>query len=122
MCKLQKMAGEGQKYNKCDCGCPTRPPSPPPPAAYPSHLAGNVAELNEYLLNHYGSTVLNTCECQILPLLLGPPLRLQIPGEPPKADFSTTEIRHSILDSLAIIETAKEDMDKLQVWSAPWTP
>ena len=53
---------------------------------------------------------------------VGPAVRLQIPGEPPKADFSTTEIRHSILDSLAIIETAKEDMDKSQVWSAPWTP
>ena len=38
---------------------------------------------------------------------VGPAVRLQIPGEPPKADFSTTEIRHSILDSLAIIETAR---------------
>ena len=37
-----------------------------------------MAELKEYLLHHYGSTVFNTCECQILPLLPGPPLRINV--------------------------------------------
>ena len=43
---------------------------------------------------------------------VGPAVKLQIPGEPPEADFSTTEVRHSIVNSLATIETAVEDMNK----------
>ena len=73
-----KVSSISDQSTGCDCGCPTRPPSPPPPAAYPSHLAGKVAKLKEYLLHHYESTVFNSCECQILLLLLGPPLRLNV--------------------------------------------
>ena len=29
-------------------------------------------------MHHYGSTVFNTCDCQNLPLLPGPPLRLNV--------------------------------------------
>ena len=57
---------------------PTRPSSPPPPIMFPSHLAWDMARLKEYLLHHYGSTVLNTCESQNLPILPGPPLRLNV--------------------------------------------
>ena len=42
---------------------------------------------------------------------VGPAVKLQIPGEPPEADFSTNEVRHSILDILASIETAEGDVD-----------
>ena len=63
---------------ECDCGCPNRPSSLLPPAAYPSHLTRNLAKLKGYLLHHYKSTVFNTCECKSLPLLLGPPLRLNV--------------------------------------------
>ena len=66
------------KETGCDCGCPIRESSPPPPPAYPSHLAGDVAKLKEYLLCHYASSVFNTCECQNLPKLPGPPLRLNV--------------------------------------------
>ena len=68
----------------CDCGCPPRPSSPPPPITFPSHLAGDTGKLKEYLLHQYGSTVFNTCECQNLPLLPGPPLTLNVdPNEKP---------------------------------------
>ena len=66
------------KETGCDCGCPIREFSPPPPPAYPSQLDGDVAKLKEYLLCHYASSVFNTCECQDLPKLPGPPLRLNV--------------------------------------------
>ena len=42
---------------------------------------------------------------------VSPALKLQVPGEPPEAEVSTTEVGHSILDSLSIIETSEEDID-----------
>ena len=41
-----------------------------------------------------------------------PTVNLQIPGEPPEADFSTAEVRHSIFDTLASMETSEGDVDK----------
>ena len=73
-----KVSSISEQDSDCDCQCPTRPSSPPSPAVYPSHLAGDVAKLKEYLMQHYESTVFNTCECQSLPLLPGPPLRLNV--------------------------------------------
>ena len=34
--------------------------------------------MEKYILQHYASTVFNTCECQPLPCLTGPPLKLQV--------------------------------------------
>ena len=41
---------------------------------------------------------------------VGPAVKLQIPGEPSEANFSTKEVRHCILDILASIETAEADV------------
>ena len=43
---------------------------------------------------------------------VGPTVNLQIPGEPPEADFSIEEVRHSIFDTLASMETSEGDVDK----------
>ena len=65
--------------SKCECKCPARPKSPPPPiTSCPSHLVGDVEQMKRYLIQHYSSTVFNICECQPLPLLPGPPLRFNI--------------------------------------------
>lgn len=63
----------------CDCGCPLRPPTPPSPiTTFPADLTEDPAEMKKYLLSYYKSTVFSTCECQPLPLLPGPPLRLNV--------------------------------------------
>ena len=43
---------------------------------------------------------------------VGPAVQLQIPGEPPEANFSTKGVRHTILDNLASMEFAEGDVDK----------
>ena len=63
----------------CDCPCPPRPSTPPPRInSLPSHLTGDTQEMKNYLLQYYGATIFNICECQTLPLLPGPPLRLNV--------------------------------------------
>ena len=39
------------------------------------------------------------------------PVKLQLPNEPPEADFATTEIRHCIVNNMAVVETDNEEVD-----------
>ena len=66
----------------CDCDCPLRPSTPPSPiTTFPAGLTESADEMKKYLLSYYKSTVFSTCECQPLPLLPGPPLRLNVDSE-----------------------------------------
>ena len=67
------------KNTQCDCTCPERPSTIPERiTSVPEYARGNTELLKEFLLKHYESTVFNTCECQKLPKLTGPPLKLQV--------------------------------------------
>jgi hypothetical protein len=46
---------------------------------------------------------------------VGPPVKLQIPCEPPEADFTTKGVRHSIIDTMASTDTTEKDMDRALV-------
>ena len=82
----------------CPCSCPARSTIPPPlPTAVPADIS--VADdqapglLKQWLLDHYASTVFNTCEHQKLPMMTGTPLQLHVdPAAKPVACHKVTPV------------------------------
>ena len=73
-----------------ECQCPkrTKPPLIPTSLPFPATEA-NREKLQQYLLDHYASSMFNTCEHQALPLMDSPPMRLMIdPNATPVAHHS----------------------------------
>lgn len=69
-----------------DCGCPIRQPPPPPPKIPFSATEDNRDKLKAFLLDHYKASTFNTCPHQPLPMMEGPPLRLNVdPNAEPTA-------------------------------------
>ena len=67
---------------KRTCSCPAREQPPPVPTSLPlPATAENRARLEDILLKTYRSSTFNTCEHQPLPMMTGPPLRLNINQE-----------------------------------------
>ena len=64
---------------ECDCSCLIRTKPPPLPTALPFPAAdANRAALQKWILDRYRPSTFNTCECQTLPLMEGPPLELHV--------------------------------------------
>ena len=64
---------------KCNCSCPVRTKPPPLPTSLPFPATeANRAALQNWILDRYRSSTFNTCECQTLPLMEGPPLELHV--------------------------------------------
>ena len=50
----------------CSCSCLVRPEKPPEKlSAVPDGIRNSPELMEKYLLQHYVSTVFNTCECQL---------------------------------------------------------
>ena len=65
-----------------DCSCPKRTKPPPLPTALPFPATdANQAALQNWILDRYRSSTFNTCECQTLPPMEGPPLELHVDPE-----------------------------------------
>lgn len=61
------------------CECSKREPSPELPKDLPYlPTEENRIKLQDYLLQHYKTSAFSTCEHQPLPMMIGPPLALQI--------------------------------------------
>jgi hypothetical protein len=69
------------------CGCPARSETPTAPTKPPFQVTDTEecrARLQEWLLDHYRSSMFNTCPHQILPGMTGPELKLALkPGATP---------------------------------------
>ena len=72
-------AAASPRDEECDCSCPirTKPPQLPTALPFPATDANRTA-LQNWILNRYRSSTFNTCECQTLPLMEGPPLELHV--------------------------------------------
>ena len=73
---------------KCQCPKWTKPPPIPTSLPFPATEVNRV-KLQQYLLDHYASSMFNTCKHQALPLMDSPPMRLMIdPNATPVAHHS----------------------------------
>ena len=69
-------------HDECDCSCPIRTKPPALPHALPIPATdANRAALQNWILDRYRSSTFNTCDCQTLPLMEGPPLELHVDPE-----------------------------------------
>ena len=78
------------KKEGCDCKCPVRVKAPDVPAEVPfDPVPGNVQKLQDWILEFYASSAFNCCECQPLPAMHGPPLKIHMQeGVTPVASHS----------------------------------
>ena len=88
--------------DSCTCTCPERSAIPPPlPTALPEGISAKddkvPAQLKQWLLDHYASTVFNVCEHQQLPLMSGNPLELHV--DPSAIPVTSLLQSHSIGNS-----------------------
>ena len=75
-------AAASPRDEECDCSCLIRIKLPPLPTALPFPATdANRTALQNWILDRYQSSTFNTCECQTLPLMEGPPLELHIDPE-----------------------------------------
>ena len=67
----------GGKKEDCDCDCPPRsqPPDVPKEIPFPP-TPENIPRLEKWICEAYASSAFNTCECQPLPRMHGPPLKI----------------------------------------------
>ena len=75
-------AAASPRDEECDCSCPIRTKPPPLPTALPFPAPdANRTALQIWILDRYRSSTFNTCQCQTLPLMEGPPLELHVDPE-----------------------------------------
>ena len=67
------------KKSDCDCDCPERSPPPEVPSQIPfPPTPENVPRLQQWICEYYAASAFNCCECQPLPKMHGPPLKIFI--------------------------------------------
>ena len=67
------------KKPDCDCSCPERAMAPDVPAELPFEpTPENVPRLEEWIRNFYAASAFNCCECQPLPAMHGPPVKIHM--------------------------------------------
>ena len=65
------------KKKDCDCNCPVRGIAPDPPTKIPFEPTNeNVPRLEAWIREKYAASAFNCCECQPLPKMHGPPLKI----------------------------------------------
>ena len=75
------MSGSRQSLtrSKCDCKCPDRVKPPETPSSMPFEpTPENIPALENWIREFYASSAFNCCECQPLPKMHGPPLKIFI--------------------------------------------
>ena len=75
--KEQVCSTKSGKKEDCDCTCPLRAQAPDPPDSLPfSPTKENVPKLEQWIRDYYAASAFNCCECQPLPKMHGPPLKI----------------------------------------------
>ena len=65
------------KKENCSCDCPIRSVAPDPPTKIPFEpTSENIPRLETWIREKYAASAFNCCECQPLPKMHGPPLRI----------------------------------------------
>ena len=68
---------KSQKKHDCECNCPIRTEPPKVPDKIPfAPIEENVPALEKWLREKYAASAFNCCECQPLPKMHGPPLKI----------------------------------------------
>ena len=82
------------KKPDCDCECPVRETAPDAPTVLPLEpTPDNVLKLEQWIRDHYAASAFNTCECQPLPTMHGPPVKIHLQeGAKPVASHSPIPI------------------------------
>ena len=77
------------KKENCECKCPLRARAPDVPDIPLEPEPKNVKKLQDWILEYYASSAFNCCECQALPAMHGPPLKIYMQeGVTPVASHS----------------------------------
>ena len=91
-CAAQGACSTAQQAKKegCDCKCPVRKVAPEPPSDMPFEpIPSNVPKLEAWIRDHYSASAFNCCECQPLPKMHGPLLKIHMQdGVKPVASHS----------------------------------
>ena len=82
------------KDPNCPCECPVREVAPDPPTELPMEATPeNVDKLEQWICDHYASSAFCCCECQPLPSMHGPPIKIHLQeGAVPVASHSPIPI------------------------------
>ena len=74
----------------CDCTCPVRERAPDAPTVLPfDPTPDNVPKMEQWIRSFYAASAFNTCECQMLPAMHGPPVKIHLQeGATPVASHS----------------------------------
>ena len=73
----QICSAKAGKKPGCDCSCPVRSRAPDPPDSLPFEpVPENVPKLEQWIRDFYAASAFNVCECQPLPEMHGPPLKI----------------------------------------------
>ena len=94
------------KKSGCKCSCPVREEAPEAPTEIPFEpIPANVYKLEQWIRDRYSASALNVCECQPLPAMHGPPLKIFMePGTKPVASHSPIPVpvhwQQKVLDGL----------------------
>ena len=89
-CESSSVASPSKKKDGCDCKCALRSVAPDVPTQMPMDpTTQNVPRLHKWILDYYASSAFNCCECQPLPAMHGPPLKIHMQeGVTPVASHS----------------------------------
>ena len=72
-------AAKSGKNPECDCKCPTRERAPEVPTEIPIEpTPENIPKLEQWIRDYYASSAFNCCECQPLPDMHGPPVKIHL--------------------------------------------
>ena len=73
----QVCSSKSGKRGECDCDCPDRSLPPEPPDQPPFQpVPENIPKLEQWIKDFYAASAFNCCECQPLPKMHGPPLKI----------------------------------------------
>ena len=76
---VSNAAARSGKKQDCDCKCPVRETAPDVPTELPMDpTPGNIPKLEQWIRDYYAASAFNCCECQPLPDMHGPPVKIHL--------------------------------------------
>ena len=76
---VSNAAARAGKKPDCDCKCPVRETAPDAPTELPLEpTPDNTPRLEQWIRDYYSLSAFNCCECQPLPDMHGPPVKIHI--------------------------------------------